>query len=628
MGALRRASLLCVLLGALRPAPATAATYYVDPGPANCSTRNGNPGTSPANPWCNPPGTRNAGNAAFYSTSWGGITASNKVACGDLILLKGGSTQASGQGGAWRIDTNYYRDCGSGSRTTVRVASSAEWSGSSGHFTLDGSGITPTCVTFCGGGGVAALIDVEGVDYVNVGGISDTQRLIVRDSSDSNVLGHSATGLRFQYVESIGAAGRGFSIGVVTTWLITNSLAHDNGASGFNTGLLSNNASDLGGIVDTEAYTNGGNQPGGNADQFNFGEADNLWCVRCISRLAVERGFDMGSVSNVGTSNRTTCRDCRLYDNGTASVYPNVQYWGACASGDDNSGNGREDQMIFQRSIFYRNEGGGGPCAYGQGWAEVWNSLFFRNAQTFPPNGDVTIATGNDIVRLGVFNTIVQRRDRNSWSTTGPSGFGTSRSPVSNFNLFRPNAANSEPLGGGTYASPQSVFGPNDKIGIAHSIGWQSISGNCDGGTFDFNACDFHLTAGSSAIDAGTYMMKANGGGSGTTINVLSNAPGANLVNDPRIYFIGPNSYLDATPDTIQIQSATCAVGSPALSAGRAVIAGMTSTTITLDRACTWANGAGVHLPWAGVAPDMGAFEFGLGAEVGAPTLLSVEPVP
>jgi len=32
---------------------------------------------------------------------------------------------------------------------------------------------------------------------------------------------------------------------------------------------------------------------------------------------------------------------------------------------------------------------------------------------------------------------------------------------------------------------------------------------------------------------------------------------------------------------------------------------------MTLDRPCTWPDGAGIHLPWNGNAPDLGAFEFG-----------------
>jgi hypothetical protein len=40
------------------------------------------------------------------------------------------------------------------------------------------------------------------------------------------------------------------------------------------------------------------------------------------------------------------------------------------------------------------------------------------------------VASGGDIYRLGVFNSIVQRRDRATWSETGPSGGGTSRVPT------------------------------------------------------------------------------------------------------------------------------------------------------------------------------------------------------
>ena len=52
------------------------------------------------------------------------------------------------------------------------------------------------------------------------------------------------------------------------------------------------------------------------------------------------------------------------------------------------------------------------------------------------------------------------------------------------------------------------------------------------------------------------------------------------------------------------------------------------SSTITVDDTCTWADGAGVHWPYNGNAPDLGAYEFGLSnTGLAAPTLLSVDPV-
>src|SRR5262249_10497989 len=87
---------LIVALSWLTPACATG--YYVDP----VTGTNTNNGTSPRTPWQNPPGTRTANNSGFISSAWGAITTSAKVRCGDVILLKGGATQTSQKGGAWR----------------------------------------------------------------------------------------------------------------------------------------------------------------------------------------------------------------------------------------------------------------------------------------------------------------------------------------------------------------------------------------------------------------------------------------------------------------------------------------------------------------------------------------------
>src|SRR5262245_17876533 len=63
---------------------ANATTYFVDP----TAGSNSNNGTSPSTPWMNPPGTRTASDSGFFSASWGGITTSNKIKCGDVILLR------------------------------------------------------------------------------------------------------------------------------------------------------------------------------------------------------------------------------------------------------------------------------------------------------------------------------------------------------------------------------------------------------------------------------------------------------------------------------------------------------------------------------------------------------------
>jgi hypothetical protein len=176
-----------------------------------------------------------------------------------------------------------------------------------------------------------------------------------------------------------------------------------------------------------------------------------------------------------------------------------------------------------------------------------------------------------------------------------------------------------DPFQGGSFNSTGSTFaqaaagqtgftGPHELIGAVYN----PLFVHTDDTTYAKN--DFHLQSGSPAIDQGQFLMRANGGGANaTTITVVGNGN----TNDPRNYFIAPTSYLDATPDTIQIQGC-----------GQVTITALTATSISFTPACSWASGAGVHLPWAGTRPDMGAFEFGLqaGGPLPAPTNLRVVP--
>lgn len=180
-----------------------------------------------------------------------------------------------------------------------------------------------------------------------------------------------------------------------------------------------------------------------------------------------------------------------------------------------------------------------------------------------------------------------------------------------------------------TYASPAKMFsfaGNHNKIGAAYNPQW-ALGSNCDGGTYDFTQCDFSIPATSPVVDAGTFFLLTKGAQATPASVVPVKASSARTSSDPTAYFIAPSSYLGAVGDVIQISGANCTNGvSRRALAGRAQITSMTSGTITLDDTCTWSDGAGVHLPWAGAAPDIGAYEFGLGG-LAAPTLISVQPV-
>lgn len=639
--------MLVVLLLAV-PAPAAAATYYVDPAPANCSARNANPGTTQSAPWCTPPGTRNVTNSGFQSTSWGSVTTSNKIKCGDVILLKGGSTQTSAQGGAWRIDngpnadnTGYYTlTCSAANPITIRVANGTEWPGSSGSFTLNGSGVTPTCNTHCGAGGVGALIVVTSVNGFVLGGNSAGQYLVV-----TNAAGGSGRADGVWLEASNGGAcpacGGGAQLDAITLgWVeVSNSAnegidsqrlknsryhhinTHNNGGVGVQTGGWFDHHQTAVGIEDANSYDNG-------LDGFNFLGCQSCFLVRGSSHGSTgARGLNYGELTGMGWEQdmHLLIRDVAFYDNGPANIQ--VFASGACWSGDDVHGSaGTGVQYGFlERSVIYHNRRGGSACAYGTGWAEVWNTVFFNNAWdgTMSPTADIPAAV--DLDYLAVYNSIVQKRasPNKPWSSGAPRGPAAPIAcPKSDYNLYVPQSTNSETFsdfnctGAGSYsatartfASPPAFVGANDKIGATFTVGFVATHDTI------FANNDFRLTASSSAIDGGTYMMRANGAGSGSTINVLGNGGS----NDPRNYFIGPSSYLDATPDTIQIQGC-----------GPVTITSLSATSISFTPSCSWASGAGVHLPWSGTAPDMGAFEYGLSSptSLSAPTLLSVDPLP
>jgi hypothetical protein len=629
------------------PGLGSAATYYVDP----ASGSDGNNGTSPSTPWLNPPGTRTANSSGFSSTTWGGISTSNKIKCGDLILLKGGSTHTNAKGGAWWITPSYYTStCTSGSRITIRIATASEWSGSNGHFTINGSGMTASCdPNYLPTDRAKALVALGGMNFVELKGVSDTQRITIINSNSYSVsagcsgtnCSGSSVGLRGDWWDMHDSNG-GVSLGRLNNWQISNSIAYMNDNICYYTGWNNDHIVDQGGFVNVVAHDSGCGSAanpactsgGGSADQFFLVGGRGLWCVNCTSYNAGERGVNTGVIqdANMGGDFVYRFRNLTSYNNGASCAGGGPHYCssaGIDTSGNDGANSDRSRNYIVG-GIFWRNKSLA-ESTYGFGYQEAWHITAYYNATD---GGGASHALRSDANNQLLFNSIDSRQGGGGASySAGSSGTGSPEktfTPTALNNCYRPSSSNSESLGAsyggwpgsGSYASPPSWIGPTNKVGLT----------NCDPkfaalSTSSFASNNFTLQAGSTAIDAGRFLMLANGAGNNsTTIAVKSNGGSG----DPRNYFISPASYLDATPDIIQIQNATCAAGAPSLPAGRAKIVSMTATAITLDRACSWTNGAGVHLPWAGSAPDMGALESGFSnpGSPAAPTLLSVEPLP
>ncbi|MES2352847.1 MAG: right-handed parallel beta-helix repeat-containing protein [Pseudomonadota bacterium] len=146
-------------------------------------------------------------------------------------------------------------------------------------------------------------------------------------------------------------------------------------------------------------------------------------------------------------------------------------------------------------------------------------------------------------------------------------------------NIFNANTAISNSSGATVNADYNRIQGALSGL----SLGAHSSTGSVN--FVDATNHDYHLTANNSAlIDKGTFFMRTSQSGSNTSV--------INVNQDPEIYFwIG---------DSIQIQGV-----------GQRTIVSMTTSSITVDAPLTYASNAGVHLPWSGAAPDIGAYEYG-----------------
>ena len=114
-----------------------------------------------------------------------------------------------------------------------------------------------------------------------------------------------------------------------------------------------------------------------------------------------------------------------------------------------------------------------------------------------------------------------------------------------------------------------------------------------DPGFVDAAGNDFRLAQGSRMIDIAGPLTTTMLAGSGTKM----------VVKDAS-YFYDGYSIASETGDTIQL------IGSKDSAVVEAI--DYSTNTLTLDRALTWSKEQGVGLRYAGLAPDMGAFEVGI----------------
>lgn len=605
----RTVAVFAALAGA--PGATLAATYYVDPQ----SGSDANPGTSPAAPWRTPPGTRTSSNGGFLASAWGSVRTSSRVACGDRILLKGGATQSSAQGGAWLIDPTYYSDCTAGNPTTIKVATSGEWSGSNGHFTIDGSGITSTANYLYGWpGDEDSLIQVANVAHLHIRGASATQRLRIIDSNANGLTASCSpscssggpglmAGFWADFVEVATAGDRGVSLGRTADSKVSNTIAHDSYNAGFATGFANDHETVRTAFVDVEGYRNGANtNPFAQSDGMFFASRD-IWCVRCSSHDSVKRGINTGVILNtrVTTDWKFRFRDTVMYNNGEA-CQPGGPFYCAGAgfdgSGDETNATApnRVKNIFVGVEVFHNGDLGMG--VYAGAGMEVWNASVYNSNYDRDDKGDFEWdSTG---WQTSLFNVAHLATGAGAWGSNNSGYYQHRLTPVVRTSCFRHASSPSERLGlnwdggaQGTYASPDAPHNdPSNLNGNACNLGWTSLHAT------SWSSNNWTPAAGSSLIDAGRFLMLANGAGSSATLTVKSNGGSS----DPRDFFIGTSSYLSPSLEDRRIQIEGC---------GTRYVESMTATTITLNQSCTWANNAGVSLPWSGARPDIGAVESG-----------------
>ncbi|NOT02893.1 MAG: hypothetical protein HOP29_20015, partial [Phycisphaerales bacterium] len=190
--------------------------------------------------------------------------------------------------------------------------------------------------------------------------------------------------------------------------------------------------------------------------------------------------------------------------------------------------------------------------------AEYHNNLGVENA-TINSRGDIG-ADGQVSILVFDNNAVSDENDHNWARDVGPEGF-----------------INVNPM----FADPDFVMDTNFPAGSSIPQKLAFIR--------DQVYTALRLLPTSPLVDQGTFVIRTTAAGVATTVIPVN--------VDPRDYFL--------VGDLIQVDDQDGVVGTRV----RAVIQLMTANSITVDTAITFPNGAGVHPPYNGNLPDIGALE-------------------
>ncbi|GEM_PF-5092019 len=260
---------------------------------------------------------------------------------------------------------------------------------------------------------------------------------------------------------------------------------------------------------------------------------------------------------------------------------------------------------IIRNNLFYDSNGIAlGMAHYGPEEAlynkfnRVYNNVFYNNTGGGVETGRISPDLFDNIFK----NNILYKNYPGPvhWADDYPSGSQITHGGMANFLFENNNIINSTP---GDSDIIYDSYNHRITLTTAQANYPSLYKSNVEANPLFVNANshDFHLQSTSPMINAGTFLTKTSGAGSGTTINI----------EDAR-YFYDGFGIGGEQGDSIQLDGQT--------TTARIVDINYATNTLTLDRSLTWNNGQGISLAYSGSKPDIGAYEYsggGGGSEEG-----------
>ncbi len=605
-------SLACVCSGLALPSAAAGAEYYVS-FDSPCS--DANLGTSRDQPWCSLPGTRVKSNGGFGGNGgrWGNISTSNRIAAGDTIWIKAGTTWAQadqgGTGGRILLGTttvggpSYY---GSGTSTNpIRIRSGAAHASpwGSGDVVIDCAGMTlasyEACVYLFNGDSaqIGSWLHILGKDASN--------RIRVTNSADTgvNLVGYDASpklqGLLLDWFTIDRSGGFGINVGWADGVTLRNGLVYGNQSSGVVFGSANAEVVTNGTAVDVESYQNGsgtGLEHGFNVFDCGTPDAPILF-LRTKAHGNVRDGYDIGNVDDAAGLTTVLLFDVQSWDNREDGI--------AC-NGCDGSSCGGGTTCSTIGAVLFQNVNSA-VCTYAQRVRNsVSNSVLIRNGSG-ASGGAGCFGMGRDVsggdagTFLSVRNVICYQPDGADVRAFTACGGGFTGAPTraSQSSIYVPYALDSETfVSGVTYdGSPAGQFSSF----VGNLLG--RVNPNYDSPALftAVNATTFVTldlrpsSASARSVDAGTpYCQVTSPSGSGSSFAVNC---------DPRLHF-----YLSQGRPGVAADEAYIGAGTSA----RCTVTGLSGSQITCASPVSWTQNAPVaRRPVSGTAIDIGVSEFG-----------------